>query len=117
MAMGLGHAFHQGLVDGPAAGRQLPGGRRAGGGDLGGGAFWLARAGDAARAGQLLALATPDPLRLRPGAEQQPGPPARFFAEDLARWSGGRLKLKEFVDVFLGNGDAMQEALAQGSLR
>ncbi|MFN7856636.1 MAG: DctP family TRAP transporter solute-binding subunit, partial [Acidovorax sp.] len=49
-------------------------------------------------------------------APSNQGRAARFFAEDLARRTGGKLKLKEFGDATLGNDDAMQEALIHGSL-
>lgn len=49
-------------------------------------------------------------------APSNQGRAARFFAEDLARRTGGKLKLKEFGDATLGNDDSMQEALIQGSL-
>ncbi len=48
--------------------------------------------------------------------ESNQGRAARFFANDLAKRTGGRLKLKEFGDAALGNDDAMQEAMIAGQL-
>ena len=60
----------------------------------------------------------PRVIRFGYGLEEQShqGRAARFFAEDLARRTGGRLKLKTFGNASLGSDDKMQEALVSGSL-
>lgn len=57
-------------------------------------------------------------IRFGYGLEEQSnqGRAARFFAQDLSKRTGGKLKVKEFGNATLGNDDKMQQALIDGQL-